>query len=324
MINVTTYLSIFVILPSSIFAFDSGKVVDCDDSTVIEVSRKSLCYRYGGHNIFTLIVEDADSVCDISITDLNGRRVTAKHEKTPILKWAFDSLDIAINSPDFAVSESYSPFIGELSLLLDKRKKIIKTYFNHKYTIIGNDELERRIRELESLLIERWITDFFLKYGLESFHFKKKSVQLRFGYNNVFTVRIEEGDSICNLTISDEYGRKITKEWEKIPILEWTFDNMENIIGSRYSKKKFKRKFKVKRNVSPGISELTMFEGGVGTILTHYANDKIVGNDELDSKITELKTLLHNLWEREFYAKYGLDLFLVNKDEQPTKDTTAP
>lgn len=156
-----------MVVPCRLFAFDNENIANYNIPTVNDVDGKMICYRFGGYNIFTVIIKGGDSLCDVFISDLNGRCISTECEKTPILEWTFDNLFTILNDPDPTISECYySHGLKELSLMIGGKRKRFRTYGTVK--IPGNEKLEEKINELMSFIDKIWIIEFFSKYGLDS------------------------------------------------------------------------------------------------------------------------------------------------------------
>lgn len=62
----------------------------------------------------------------------------------------------------------------------------------------------------------------------------RKYICYEFGINNMISVYIAEGDSVCDVSIFDGKNPRILTTCKKTPLLEWTFENMADEM-SKYT-----------------------------------------------------------------------------------------
>lgn len=69
--------------------------------------RRYISYEFGASNMINVFIADRDSICDVLIYDLTGKRVLTTCPKSPVLTWAFDKMTDEVGRSEFIVDNSY-------------------------------------------------------------------------------------------------------------------------------------------------------------------------------------------------------------------------
>lgn len=118
--------------------------------------RRYISYEFGASNMINVFIADRDSICDVLIYDLTGKRVLTTCPKSPVLMWAFDKMTDEVSRSEFIVNNSYNPFSYILSLH-DKTNQIVVASSKE---IIKNNDVKDKVNELKFLMVNLWYSNF--------------------------------------------------------------------------------------------------------------------------------------------------------------------
>lgn len=118
--------------------------------------RRYIRYEFGASNMINVFIADRDSICDVLIYDLTGKRVLTTCPKSPVLMWAFDKMTDEVSRSEFIVNNSYNPFRYILSLH-DKTNQIVVASSKE---IIKNNDVKDKVNELKFLMVNLWYSNF--------------------------------------------------------------------------------------------------------------------------------------------------------------------
>lgn len=119
----------------------------------------------------------------------------------------------------------------------------------------------------------------------------RKYISYEFGLSNINTIKITEGDTVCDVFMCNDKGQNLSTRCKKTPILKWAFDDMESELG--------KNKAEANNDYTPFYFQLSILKGHSQIIIaSSYLQTK--GNNELTAKLEELKTFMIKLWSLIF------------------------
>lgn len=118
--------------------------------------RRYISYEFGASNMINVFIADGDSICDVLIYDLTGKRVLTTCPKSPVLTWAFDKMTDEVSRSEFIVDNSYNPFRYLLSLH-DRTNQIVVASSKE---IIKNNDVKDKVNELKFLMVNLWHSNF--------------------------------------------------------------------------------------------------------------------------------------------------------------------
>lgn len=118
--------------------------------------RRYISYEFGASNMINVFIADGDSICDVLIYDLTGKRVLTTCPKSPVLTWAFDKMTDEVGRSEYIVNNSYNPFRYLLSLH-DKTNQIVVASSKE---IIKNNDVKDKVNELKFLMVNLWYSNF--------------------------------------------------------------------------------------------------------------------------------------------------------------------
>lgn len=118
--------------------------------------RRYISNEFGASNMINVFIADGDSICDVLIYDLTGKRVLTTCPKSPVLTWAFDKMTDEVSRSEFIVDNSYNPFRYILSLH-DKTNQIVVASSKE---IIKNNDVKDKVNELKFLMVNLWYSNF--------------------------------------------------------------------------------------------------------------------------------------------------------------------
>ena len=118
--------------------------------------RRYISYEFGASNMINVFIADGDSICDVLIYDLTGKRVLTTCPKSPVLTWAFDKMTDEVSRSEFTVNNSYNPFRYLLSLH-DRTNQIVVASSTE---IINNNDVRDKVNELKLFMVYLWYSNF--------------------------------------------------------------------------------------------------------------------------------------------------------------------
>lgn len=118
--------------------------------------RRYISYVFGASNMINVFIADRDSICDVLIYDLTGKRVLTTCPKSPVLMWAFDKMTDEVSRSEFIVNNSYNPFRYLLSLH-DRTNQIVVASSTET---IKNNDVKDKVNELKFLMVNLWYSNF--------------------------------------------------------------------------------------------------------------------------------------------------------------------
>lgn len=118
--------------------------------------RRYISYEFGASNMINVFIADGDSICDVLIYDLTGKRVKTTCPKSPVLMWAFDKMTEDVSRSEFTVNNSYNPFRYLLSLH-DRTNQIVVASSTE---IIKNNDVKDKVNELKLFMVDLWYSNF--------------------------------------------------------------------------------------------------------------------------------------------------------------------
>ena len=118
--------------------------------------RRYISYEFGASNMINVFIADGDSICDVLIYDLTGKRVLTTCPKSPVLTWAFDKMTDEVGRSEFIVDNSYKTFRYQLSLH-DKTNQIVVASSTE---IIKNNDVKDKVNELKLFMVDLWYSNF--------------------------------------------------------------------------------------------------------------------------------------------------------------------
>ena len=118
--------------------------------------RRYISYEFGASNMINVFIADGDSICDVLIYDLTGKRVLTTCPKSPVLTWAFDKMTNEVSRSEFTVNNSYNPFRYLLSLH-DRTNQIVVASSTET---IKNNDVKDKVNELKFLMVNLWYSNF--------------------------------------------------------------------------------------------------------------------------------------------------------------------
>lgn len=118
--------------------------------------RRYISYEFGASNMINVFIADGDSICDVLIYDLTGKRVLTTCPKSPVLTWAFDKMTDEVSRSEFTVNNSYTPFRYLLSLH-DRTNQIVVASSTE---IIKNNDVKDKVNELKLFMVDLWYSNF--------------------------------------------------------------------------------------------------------------------------------------------------------------------
>lgn len=118
--------------------------------------RRYISYEFGASNMINVFIADGDSICDVIIYDLTGKRVLTTCPKSPVLTWAFDKMTDEVGRSEFIVDNSYKTFRYQLSLH-DKTNQIVVASSTE---IIKNNDVKDKVNELKLFMVDLWYSNF--------------------------------------------------------------------------------------------------------------------------------------------------------------------
>lgn len=118
--------------------------------------RRYISYEFGASNMINVFIADGDSICDVLIYDLTGKRVLTTCPKSPVLTWAFDKMTDEVGRSEFIVNNSYNPFRYLLSLH-DRTNQIVVASSTE---IIKNNDVKDKVNELKLFMVDLWYSNF--------------------------------------------------------------------------------------------------------------------------------------------------------------------
>lgn len=121
--------------------------------------RRYISYEFGASNMINVFIADGDSICDVLIYDLTGKRILTTCPKSPVLTWAFDKMTDEVSRSEFIVDNSYKPFRYILSLH-DKTNQIVVASSKE---IIKNNDVKDKVNELKFLMVYLWHSNFMAR-----------------------------------------------------------------------------------------------------------------------------------------------------------------
>lgn len=116
-----------------------------------------------------------------------------------------------------------------------------------------------------------------------------------FGFNNIITVYVTNGDSICNVSILDGKGNCDETTCPKSPILEWAFGDMTNEFA--------KASVKEDNIYKSHYYKLSIFKGCNQTILSSTTLQIDYADDDVKKKIEDLRAFMVRLWQTSFIKR---------------------
>lgn len=124
--------------------------------------RRYISYEFGASNMINVFIADGDSICDVLIYDLTGKRVLTTCPKSPVLTWAFDKMTDEVGRSEFIVDNSYKTFRYQLSLH-DKTNQIVVASSTE---IIKNNDVKDKVNELKLFMVDLWYSNFMSRQPL--------------------------------------------------------------------------------------------------------------------------------------------------------------
>ena len=118
--------------------------------------RRYISYEFGASNMINVFIADGDSICDVLIYYLTGKRVLTTCPKSPVLTWAFDKMTDEVSRSEFTVNNSYNPFRYLLSLH-DRTNQIVVASSTE---IINNNDVRDKVNELKLFMVYLWYSNF--------------------------------------------------------------------------------------------------------------------------------------------------------------------
>lgn len=115
-----------------------------------------ISYEFGASNMINVFIADGDSICDVLIVDMTGKRVLTTCPKSPVLTWAFDKMTDEVSRSEFTVNNSYTPFRYLLSLH-DRTNQIVVASSTE---IIKNNDVKDKVNELKLFMVDLWYSNF--------------------------------------------------------------------------------------------------------------------------------------------------------------------
>lgn len=119
----------------------------------LETSRKYISYEFGAKDTIKVIIAESDTICDVLIHYVSGKRISTTCPKSPILIWAFDKMPVEIKGTQVVVNNSCQPFHYQLSLHDDTCQAIVAS---STLKINADDELEAKVDELRRFMVSLW------------------------------------------------------------------------------------------------------------------------------------------------------------------------
>lgn len=119
----------------------------------------------------------------------------------------------------------------------------------------------------------------------------RKYLCYEFGFCKIITVRVADGDSICDVIITDGNNNSIFTTCEKSPILQWAFDLSTNSTINHYAGIDSINDHEYK----PYYYRLSLINDSCQTI-SCSSSSLLIYNEDVESKISELKSFMVNLW----------------------------
>nr|MBD5377747.1 hypothetical protein [Bacteroides sp.] len=140
-----------LILASLLLCF-TNLIYSAERDLPLDSGRKYICYELG--NFYAIYIADGDSICDVIVHDSRGSCDSTTCQKSPILKWAFDDMGNETTKSPAIPNNAYGPLYYTLSILSDGSSKTISSSM---LITDYSDDVERKIKELKTFIIQLWI-----------------------------------------------------------------------------------------------------------------------------------------------------------------------
>ena len=122
----------------------------------------------------------------------------------------------------------------------------------------------------------------------------KQYLHYKFGATNSITVDIVDGEENCEVYIYDEKDLNVHTICDKTAILEWAFSEMADDLK--------RTNIEINNTYKLFHYQLSLMNGNC-VIVTTTSNMQIPNNEELTSKLAELRSFIINFWVEELKEK---------------------
>ncbi|MGM9853160.1 MAG: hypothetical protein ACI30N_04240 [Muribaculaceae bacterium] len=127
-------------------------------------------------------------------------------------------------------------------------------------------------------------TDIHTNFTTTGVH---KSIRLELG---IISVCVYDGDSICNVHINNGRGQTSFTTCKKASILDWAFDNFDNIVNETIVAEK-----NIEDGYNPLPYQLSLLSNN-DQLIVLSSKSRIFHNKDINTKLSELKAFIINLW----------------------------